>query len=260
MAPTHALQIAYDGSSYAGWQRQENAVSVQQRIEEAVAELTARTPSVVGSGRTDAGVHSTGQVAHTTFPGGWGSRNVVLGLNSHLPADIRVLAAREIRPDFHAQRSATAKTYLYRLSAKEVLDPFEARRSVRIRATLDLQAVRRASSALQGTHDFASFAKSGGSHDSAVRTVFRLDWTRAGELIELQIEGDGFLRGMVRALVGTLLEVGEGRRDAGSMHELLAAKDRTLAGPNAPACGLELARVDYPEELFVGPGWGLWRA
>ncbi len=240
-----ALRLAYRGTSYAGWQRQANALTVQQRLEEALAELAGRPVRVAGASRTDAGVHAAGQVAHLAPPGRLPLRALVHGTNRFLPQDIRVLSAVRMREGFDARKSARAKTYRYRLVRTEVLSPLDALFAVRAECDLDLAAMRRATTALPGTHDFTAFALTGGSHRSAVRRIFGAEWLEHGERLDLVVTGSGFLRGMVRGLVGTLLEVGQGKRPPESMTDLLAGAPRGAAGPTAPARGLTLERVDY---------------
>jgi tRNA pseudouridine38-40 synthase len=247
-----ALKLAYRGTAYAGWQRQANAVTVQQRVEEALGELVGAPVPATGASRTDAGVHAAGQVAHVRAPLRLPLAALVHGTNRFLPPDIRVLAAARMPEEFHARKSARAKTYRYRLVRCEVLSPLDALFGVRAEEGLDLGAMRRATADLVGEHDFSAFALSGGSHRSPVRRVFAAEWAEAGPRLELVVTGSGFLRGMVRGLVGTLLEVGQGRRPPDAMARLLSGAPRAAAGPTAPASGLTLERVQYGE---TGPLW-----
>lgn len=245
----YRLRIAYVGTDYAGWQRQDNALAVQQVAEEALARILGRSVTVHGAGRTDAGVHARGQVAHLTVanasaPNETG-RALVHGANRHLPAPVRVLAAETVDDAFHARKSATCKTYRYRLCRARVIDPFRAPFVVPAPAGLDLEAMKRAASMLLGRHDFSAFAKSGGSHGQPERTIQRAAWTEAGDELTFVVAGDGFLRGMVRALVGTMLEVGRSRRSLDEFASLLQGGPRSSAGPNAPARGLCLEQVEY---------------
>ncbi len=245
----YRLRIAYIGTDYAGWQRQDNALAVQQVVEEALARILRRSVTVHGAGRTDAGVHARGQVAHLTVANASAPketrRALVHGANRHLPAAIRVLAAETVDDAFHARKSATSKTYRYRLGRTRVIDPFRAPFVVPAPVGLDLEAMKRAASMLLGRHDFSAFAKSGGSHGQPERTIQRATWTEAGDELTFVVAGDGFLRGMVRALVGTALEVGRGRRSPDDFARLLQGGPRSSAGPNAPASGLCLERVEY---------------
>ena len=245
----YRLRIAYVGTDYAGWQRQDNALAVQQVVEEALARVLGRSATVHGAGRTDAGVHARGQVAHLTVAAATASaetaRALVFGANRHLPAAIRVLAAEPVDDAFHARKSTTCKTYRYRLCRTRVIDPFRAPFVVPAPVGLDVEAMKRAASLLLGRHDFSAFAKSGGSHGQPERTIHEATWTEAGDELTFQVAGDGFLRGMVRALVGTALEVGRGRRSLDDFAGLLQGGPRSSAGPNAPARGLCLERVEY---------------
>jgi tRNA pseudouridine38-40 synthase len=239
------LLVAYRGTIYAGWQRQGNALAVQQVLEEALSDLLASPVRVVGASRTDAGVHARGQVAHLVLPRAFPARGLVHGVNHRLPADIRVLAAEHMEAGFHARRSATGKEYLYQLLRARVLSPLDALFAVAAPPRVDLPAMAEATRALVGRHDFSAFALAGGSHRSAWRTISAAGWEEDGAFLRFRVRGDAFLRGMVRGLVGTLLEVGTGRR-APDLEGLLAGGERSAAGPTAPAHGLILEQVFYP--------------
>lgn len=257
----HRLLIAYRGTAYAGWQRQDNALAVQQVVEEALEALLGTPVRIVGAGRTDAGVHARGQVAHLDLPRPLPPRGLVHGTNHHLPEDIRILAARPVAAGFHARKSALAKTYRYRWVCGTVISPLDAPFVAGGRSLLDVAAMRRAMAALPGRHDFSAFALAGGAHDSPVR---RLDVATLeesplpGGAVELGLRfvGEGFLRGMVRSLVGTLVEVGSGRRTPEDFAALLAGAPRDAAGPTAPARGLCLEGVTYDDAWATGVGDG----
>lgn len=248
------LTVAYRGTLYAGWQRQPNAVTVQQRLEEALETLRGERTRVVGAGRTDAGVHARGQVLHivdTPRANGSSKRDLpdkayVQGTNRHLPSDIRVLAAIRMPPGFHARKSARSKLYAYRVFPAEVLSPLDGLFAVRVDPKVRAEPMREALSALPGRHDFTAFALAGGAHTDPRRTILRarLEAGSRGSLV-FEFEGDGFLRGMVRSLVGTLLEVGLGKRTPREFGELLEGAARSQAGPTAPPEGLVLERVRY---------------
>jgi tRNA pseudouridine38-40 synthase len=244
----YRLTLAYRGAAYAGWQRQENAVAVQQVVEEALERLLGHAVRIVGASRTDAGVHARAQVAHLELPRDFPPRGLVHGTNRHLPEDVRVLAAAAMPPGFHARKHAAGKEYLYRLSRAAVISPLDALFVAPAPAALDLDRMARAASSLPGRHDFSAFALAGGSHGQPFRRIFSARWEERGEEIAFQVVGEGFLRGMVRALVGTLVEVGTGRRTPESFAGLLAGRPRGEAGPTAPARGLVLRRVLYPPE------------
>ena len=250
----YRLIVSYRGTAYAGWQRQENAPTVQQTLEEALARLLGQAADagggvkVVGASRTDAGVHARGQAVHLVLPGPFPPRGLVHGTNHHLPEDVRVLAADLMPEGFHARKHALGKEYHYRLSRAPVLSPLDSPFVVRVDPQIDLARLARATSLLSGRHDFSAFAAAGGSHRQPFRRIFTADWREAGEELRFRVVGDGFLRGMVRALVGTLVEVGLGRRSPEDLALLLGGGARPAAGPTAPAHGLVLERVLYPAE------------
>ncbi|HLX10523.1 MAG TPA: tRNA pseudouridine(38-40) synthase TruA [Thermoanaerobaculia bacterium] len=245
------LIVSYRGAAYAGWQRQANALAVQEVLEEALQRLLGTPVRAVGASRTDAGVHARGQAAHLEPPAAvasWPLRGLVHGANHRLPQDVRVLAAARMAAGFHARRCAHAKEYCYRLSRAEVLSPLDAPFALRVPARLDVAAMELAAAALVGRHDFSAFALAGGAHTQPCRTIAAAGFEAAGEELRFRVVGDGFLRGMVRALVGTLLEVGLGRRSPRDFATLLGGAPRGAAGATAPAHGLVLERVLYPPE------------
>jgi tRNA pseudouridine38-40 synthase len=244
----YRLILSYRGTAYAGWQRQENALAVQQVVEEALERLLGHPVRIVGASRTDAGVHARGQAAHLELPAPFPERGLVHGTNHHLPEDVRVLAAAAMPPGFHARRHAWGKEYLYRLGSAPVLSPLDAPFVAPAPAGIDLERMARAADRLPGRHDFSAFALAGGSHGQPFRRIFSARWEEGRDELAFRIVGAGFLRGMVRALVGTLIEVGTGRRSPESFAGLLAGLPRSAAGPTAPAHGLLLQRVLYPPE------------
>lgn len=243
---TLRLTIAYDGTNYAGWQRQTNGISVQQLVEEAFAPLVGGVaPTVAGASRTDAGVHAVGQVASVNADIDLQPVAVLRAMNTRLPEDIRVMAAEEAKPGFHARFHAVGKTYRYRLRTSSVMPPLERFYAWHAPGAKRIELMRDAAAALVGTHDFASFQGRGASVRETVRSVHRVDLESEGDEIVITIEGDGFLRHMVRTIAGTLAEIGEGARPGDDMPRILAARDRREAGPTAPACGLTLMAVRY---------------
>jgi len=250
---TYRLTLSYRGGAYAGWQRQENALAVQQVVEEALARLLEWPVRVVGASRTDAGVHARGQAAHLELPRPFPESGLVYGTNPYLPEDVRVLAAALMPPGFHARKHALGKEYVYRLSRAAVLSPLDSLFVVQTPDEIDVKRMAQAVEFLPGRHDFSAFALTGGAHGQPFRRIFSARWEEAGEELRLRIVGEGFLRGMVRALVGTLIEVGTGRRSPESFAALLAGRPRSEAGPTAPAHGLVLERVLYPA-AWQAPG------
>jgi tRNA pseudouridine38-40 synthase len=251
---TFRLTVSYRGAAYAGWQRQRNALAVQQVLEEALQELIGEPIRTTGAGRTDAGVHARGQVVSLTLAKPWAERALVHGTNERLPADVRVLAAAVAPPGFDARRHAQAKEYRYRLLEVPVLSPLDAATAVRLPRAVDRGMLARAAALLPGRHDCTAFASSGGSHRHPYRRILEAEWQLAAEELLFRIVGEGFLRGMVRTLVGTLLEVGSGRRTLTSLSELLGGRARQEAGPSAPPEGLVLQRVWYPRR-WGGEPW-----
>jgi tRNA pseudouridine38-40 synthase len=260
------LTLAYDGSAYVGWQRQSEGVSIQGLLEEALARLEGAPVAVHGAGRTDAGVHALGQVASAEVTIRHEPAVIRRALNAMLPADVRVVRVEEAAAGFHARFHAAGKVYEYRIWQGEVQPPFARTWSWHVPRLLDVAAMDRAARLLEGRHDFSAFQSAGSGVASAVRTVAgaRVESrtpgcdvappaggqpgaTVEGRLVVVRMEADGFLRHMVRAAVGTLVEIGEGRRAAESVTALLGGRDRSAAGATAPAHGLVLVRVVYGE-------------
>jgi tRNA pseudouridine38-40 synthase len=255
---TLKLTLQYDGSRFVGWQRQENGLSIQALVEDALALIEGRPVSVTGASRTDAGVHALGQVASVTLTHGIDAADLQRALNATLPPDVRVTHVAGVATDFHARFSARGKTYRYRLFTGG-LSPFERQYGWSVPRGLNSNSMRAAAGALIGRHDFAAFRSAGSDTRTTVRTIYAVDlqetvadsaiwpWGPSGDapLINIEISGDGFLRHMVRTIVGTLVEIGEGRRSVEDMARVLAAGSRAAAGPTAPATGLFLVRVEY---------------
>lgn len=250
----YRLTLAYRGTAYSGWQRQPNAVTIQAVVEEALEEMLGVVVPIIGAGRTDAGVHARGQVAHLELDRPTAPRELVHGLNHFLPEDIRVLDAGVASPQFHARKSALSKLYSYRLTRVSVVSPLDSLFAVRVEPSIDVEAIVSATELLAGKHDFTAFALAGGSHRRPVRTVLEASWSDDLPELTFRIVGDGFLRGMVRSIVGTLLEVGRGRRSPDDLARLLSGVPRSEAGPTAPAKGLVLEGVHYEHQPEEGIG------
>ena len=243
---TLKLTVSYDGTNYAGWQRQANAVSVQQVLEEAFAPLVGGVPpTIAGASRTDAGVHALGQVASVNTDSELSVTAVWRALNVRLPADIRVTSVEEAALGFHARFRAVSKSYRYRMIVSQVLPPFDRLYAWHAPEPKKIALMRDAAARLVGKHDFASFQARGAFVKDTVRTIQRLELREHGDEIQIECDGDGFLRHMVRAIAGTLAEVGTGLRTPASIAGILHAKDRRAAGATAPACGLTLMSVRY---------------
>lgn len=244
----YKLILAYDGTHFGGWQIQPNAVTIQEKLQEALQTILRHPVTVIGSGRTDAGVHAEGQVAHFKTPLEFDLRRVQHSLNGILPPAIRVKSLEKAPTDFHAQYSAIRKIYHYHLSLGPVQDPFIRLYSVHPREKIDLKLLQEAIPYFIGTHDFTSFsneAHAGSAARDPVRTLFRLDCIQSGDQVRLEFEGDGFLYKMVRNIVGTLLEVGCGKKTKEEIPLIFAKTDRRAAGKAAPAHGLFLWEVIY---------------
>ena len=241
------LTLAYDGTSYVGWQRQANGPSVQQALEEAFVPLVGSesAPTVVGAGRTDAGVHALGQVASVNVEFDLAASAVQRALNVRLPLDIRVVGVVDAAEGFHARYHATGKVYRYRIATTPVLSPFDRAYVFHGPGRYDVSEMRVAAEALMGRHDFASFQTVGSWPLDTTRTIHRLDVRETPSEIVIDVEGDGFLRHMVRAIAGTLVEIGQAQRGADSIAGVLAARDRQAAGRTLPALGLTLVAVKY---------------
>ncbi len=245
--PIYRLTLEYDGTDFEGWQVQARGHrTVQGALEHALARVVGQRVVVTGAGRTDAGVHAQGQVASIALEGAVEAAALSHSLNAVLPPDLAVVALARAADGFHARRDARGKLYRYSLWTGSAPSPLRARRSHRVHPPLDPAAMRRAAFDLVGSHDFASFQTSGSPTTTSARTLRRLDIEgQPGDEVHLWFEGDGFLRHMVRNIAGTLLEVSRGKRDPASMPALLGARDRSLAGPTAPARGLTLVQVFY---------------
>ncbi len=246
----YVLKIAYDGTDYAGWQRQKNAKSVQEALEDAVKAGLGKTVNITASGRTDAGVHAAGQICHfdedtLTIP----AEKLPDCLNAFLPPSVRVLDGWNADKNFHSTRSAKRKTYVYSLYVSKREMPLKERYAVRVENAPDLQTLQKSASFMQGEHDFKAFCASGSSVQTTVRTVYEVrveeEYTFGGRDIKIYVTGNGFLYNMVRTMVGELLDLANGKRTEESLKQAFQTGKRDLLGKTMPAKGLTLFDVQY---------------
>ena len=238
------LTIEYDGTNYHGWQRQADAPTVQQALEEAIARVVGHEVTLYGSGRTDAGVHALGQVANFHTSSAIPQDRLPHAINANVAEDIAVLRAEDVSADFHARYSAKRKTYRYRVVCRPVRPAVGAPFVHWHRFSLDVAAMSQAATLFVGEHDFAAFESHSGGEGS-VRSIFRSEWLQDGERLDYYVTANGFLYNMVRAMAGTLLEIGCGARPPEDVIRLLESRNRSLAGRTAPAKGLCLMAVEY---------------
>ncbi|MBO7385137.1 MAG: tRNA pseudouridine(38-40) synthase TruA [Clostridia bacterium] len=246
--------LEYDGTNYSGWQRQENAVSVQQRLEESLRRLTGESLlTVTGASRTDAGVHALGQHAHFDTDSRIPGDKFSFALNTMLPDDIRVVSSEDADPSFHARFSAAGKEYRYLFYSARHASALYRNLCWHVIYPLDADKMSREAQSIIGTHDFASFAASGSVVKDTHRTIDSVSVTQRPPFIELRVHGNGFLYNMVRILAGTLAGVGSGKLPEGAIQRALEHTDRLMLGVTAPPQGLTLMRVDYSEGICLPP-------
>ena len=243
------LTIAYDGTRYFGWQVQKGRMTVQQRVEEALRELFPSVKRVHSSSRTDTGVHALGMVAHVDIPEAecrMDARKLLLAVNSFLPVDVRIVAARRVPEDFHARFDAKGKRYFYLIWNHAAMNPLLHNRAWHVKVPLNLERMQKAAKLFVGRKDFKSFASTREYEmESTVRRLTRCDVRKEGYTWKITIEGDGFLYKMCRGIVGTLVRVGQGKLTQREIRQIFRERDRSVSGMNAPACGLTLWRVFY---------------
>ena len=239
------ITLDYIGTAYDGWQRQSDRDTVQKRVEEAIFSLSGERVSVVASGRTDAGVHALGQVAHFDVNAAIPAKNYMTGVNHFLPPDIRILSAEEAPDDFHARFSAHEKTYTYCIYESRFDRACYFNRAARVEQKLDLKNMKTAAEAFCGTHDFTSFCSAGADTTTFTRTIKDIRVTRSGGLVKISVTADGFLYNMVRRIAAVLVKAGKGQIDKAGAEKLINAADNKVAKDVMPACGLYLKSVKY---------------
>ena len=238
------LTVQYNGKRYCGWQKQNDSLGIQGNIEQAIKEITNENVKIIGSGRTDAGVHALGQVANFNTNTNIPIENIPNALNSKLPKDISIIKAEEVNEEFHARYCAKGKRYRYIICNSEYRNPIYSDTSYFVKYDLDLDKIKKEAKYLIGTHDFKGFMSSGSSVKDTIRTIYDIDISQQEDMIIVEIEGNGFLYNMVRIIVGTLVDIGRGRIDT-SMSTIIESRVRSMAGHTAPAHGLFLKKVDY---------------
>ncbi len=253
-----AVGIEYIGTSYCGWQSQQHAHSVQQQVEAALSAVADEAVSVAAAGRTDAGVHALGQVAHFDTVAWREPRAWLLGANSQLPADINLTWVREVDPAFDARRSAQARTYHYLILNSPVRSALAHQRCWWLPGVLDLDAMRSAVPGVLGEHDFSAFRAAECQAWTAIRELQRLELRRHGDHVVVECRANAFLHHMVRNLVGSLVRIGRGDQSPQWLQAVLEGRDRRAAGMTAPACGLYLSQVHYAERFGIPQPRSAW--
>ncbi|MGN0167967.1 MAG: tRNA pseudouridine(38-40) synthase TruA [Acetatifactor sp.] len=239
------LIVAYDGTNYHGWQVQDNGITIESELNRCLTNLLGEEIQVIGASRTDAGVHALGNVAVFDTENRMPAEKISYALNQRLPEDIRIQKSEEVPPDWHPRYCDSRKTYEYRIYRGEFPMPVKRLYSHFTYRPLDVGKMCQAVEFLVGEHDFKSFCQTGAQVESTVRTLYSLEVEEQGADLVIRVCGNGFLYNMVRILAGTLMEVGQGKRTPQSMAEVLAAKNRSAAGPTAPACGLTLVKYEF---------------
>lgn len=252
------LRVEYDGTNYCGWQRQINGISVQQKLEEALLESCGEKITVTGSSRTDAGVHAACQMVHFDTQSMIPPEKYSFVLNTHLPPDIRVTDSRQVADAFHARFLTSGKSYTYRIDNSRHGHPNMRINHAHVPVPLDTEIMKRAGETIVGQHDFAAFQASGGTAKTTVRNITGFSIKVCGDEITVEVCGNAFLYNMVRIIAGTLIEIGHEKLPLTAFTDAFSSLDRTVLGPTAPANGLELTQVQYPDEAYEHPEKFLW--
>jgi len=243
------FEISYLGTSYSGWQSQLNATGVQEVVEKCLGTVLRQKLSIVGSGRTDAGVHCSQQFFHVDIDKPFDRERLIIQMNSFLPVDIAIRSISQIKPEISARYDATERAYEYIITRKK--DPLRTGRAFYYFKETDVKTMNKAAALLIGTHDFEAFSKVKTDVNHFICTIKEAEWNQKGDLLVFNIAANRFLRGMVRAIVGTLLDTGTGKISLKEFQGILKSKDRKRAGMNVPAEGLYLVRVKYPRGIFI---------
>lgn len=239
------LILQYDGTAYHGWQTQENSVTVQQTVEDAIKKLTGVRPKLCGCGRTDTGVHARKYICNFKTEAKIPCDKLPYAINTYLPPDIVCIGAEEVSPDFDSRKSAVGKTYTYVINNSLYNNVFFNNRAWHYRYSLNIEKMKKASKYFLGTHDFLGFAASGFTVKTTIRTIHSIEISKKDDIIEISVTGNGFLYNMVRIIAGTLVFVGNGKINPDDIPYIIASRDRKRAGITAPACGLYLTEVYY---------------
>lgn len=239
--------VAYDGTNYCGWQVQPNGITIESVLNHHLSELLGEEIHVIGASRTDSGVHADGNVAVFDTSARMPAERISYALNTRLPQDIRIQDSCEVPSDFHPRFQRTVKTYEYRICSRKFPDPCSRLYSLFYYWELDVEQMKKAAAYLVGEHDFTSFCTKKEEVTNCVRTIYSLDIEKTGDQIVIRIRGNGFLYNMVRIITGTLLRVGGGLIKPEQISEILAAQDRSAAAETAPAHGLKLVKIEYPD-------------
>lgn len=242
------LTVAYDGTNYCGWQIQPNGITIQEVLENCLEDLTGKKTEIMGASRTDAGVHALGNIAVFDTDMRMPGEKFSFALNQRLPEDIRIQKSEEVPPDFHPRYRESEKTYVYRILNRQFPIPTQRLYAHFTYISLDTDRMREGGSYLIGEHDFKSFCGAGAQVKTTVRTIKEVSVSKKEDLITIKIRGNGFLYNMVRIIAGSLMEIGGGMYPPEHMKEILEARDRQAAGPTAPARGLTLAEIRYPDQ------------
>lgn len=239
------LVVAYDGTNYHGWQIQNNGITIESELNRCLTELLQEPVEVIGASRTDAGVHALGNIAVFDTANRMPAEKISYALNQRLPEDIRIQRSEEVPADWHPRYCESRKTYEYRIYRAQFPMPVKRLYSLFTYYELDVNRMQEAAAYLEGEHDFKSFCGIGAQVESTVRTLYSVEVEEQGSDLVIRVCGNGFLYNMVRIIVGTLMEIGQGKREPMDIYTILEAKDRTAAGPTAPAHGLTLIKYEY---------------